>query len=68
MIEVSLLTGEFFYRAVAPHQRDDMDTAEEDCMEKSGFASFDAYQSCGSDSFCLLPFFHCQRSGSAPHH
>ena len=50
-----------FYRAVAPHQRDDLDTAEEDRLEKRGFSSFDVYQSCGSDPFRLLPFFHCQR-------
>ena len=46
-----------FYRVVAPHQMDDMDTAEEDCLEKRGFPSFDVHQSCHSDSFCLLPFF-----------
>ena len=40
MIKISLLTGEKnFYRVVAPHQMDDMDTAEEDCLEKRGFPS-----------------------------
>ena len=57
-----------FYCAVAPHQRDDMDTTEEDCLEKRGFPSFDVHQSCCSDSFCFLSFFHRQRSGSAPYH
>ena len=45
-----------------------MDTTEEDRLEKRGFPSFDVYQSCCSDSFCLLPLFHCQRSGSAAYH
>ena len=57
-----------FYRAVAPHQRNDMDTTEEDYLEKRGVPSFDVHQSCGSDSFCLLSFFHCQRSGSAAYY
>ena len=57
--------GIVFYRAVGPQQRNDMDTTEEDRLEKRGFPSFDVYQSCCSDSFCLLPIFHSQRSGSA---
>ena len=42
---------------MAPKQRNDMDTTEEDRLEKRGFPSFDVYQSCCSDSFCLLPVF-----------
>ena len=66
--DISVNRGIVFYPAVAPLQRNDMDTTEENRLEKRDFPSFDVCQSCGSDSFCLLSFFHRRRSGSAPYH
>ena len=65
---ISVNRGVVFYRAVDPQPWNDMDAAEEGCLEKRGAPSIDVYQPCCADSFCLLSFFHRQRRGSAAYH
>ena len=52
---ISVNRGIVFYRAVAPQPWNDMDEAEEGCLEKRGAPSIDVYQPCRYHPLCILP-------------